>query len=78
MAFSEKALFGHKSNFSSDLTETDVDLVYFVVKIVCVKMINIRPEAIDGINHIQLRKTNIIHKSIPFGMYILSPLLGKI
>ena len=37
MKFSEKCVFLPKSNFSSDLTEADMDLVYFVVKITGVK-----------------------------------------
>ena len=41
MVFAEKYAFCPKSNFSSDLYETDLDFVYFVAKIVCVKSLSI-------------------------------------
>ena len=37
MKFAEKCAFWAKSNFNSDLSESDMDLVYFVVKITSVK-----------------------------------------
>ena len=35
MKLAEKCAFGAKINFSSELSESDMDLVYFVVKITC-------------------------------------------
>ena len=41
MKFAEKIVFLPKSNFNSDISEADLDLVYFVIKITCVKNLSI-------------------------------------